>query len=60
VTEQRPVIAHVGSGDRVEEYPLEGIYAASEVRRGADCRMWVNGSGNGRSELFTFELLPRR
>ena len=59
-TELPPVIAHVGRTNAVEEYPVAGIFGATDLIRGSDCRIWVSGDGNGRPALFTFGLVPRR
>jgi hypothetical protein len=58
VAETVPQIAHVLPNGHIDEYPVDGFLETRHLARGADCRIWLSGSGNGRPELATFELVP--
>jgi hypothetical protein len=60
VAETVPQIAHVLPNGHIDEYPVEGFYETRKLARGADCRIWLSGFGDGRPELATFELAPTR
>jgi hypothetical protein len=60
VAETVPQIAHVLADGHIDEYPVEGFFETRKLARGTDCRIWLSGSGDGRPELATIELVPRR
>jgi hypothetical protein len=60
VAETVPQIAHVLPDGHIDEYPVDGFLQTRKLARGADCRIWLSGSGDGRPELATIELVPRK
>jgi streptogramin lyase len=60
IAENLPQVGHVANDGRLEEYPIDGLNAVRTLLLAPDCRIWINGYGNGRPVPALFELVKAR